>query len=308
LIIQPFSMKKHLCVAILLSSVLCSYAQNTGIGITTPRAPLHVYAGASGNMTPFQPMVVEGSSSTYINILAPATNESGIIFGNATDAASGGIIYNNLNITTGTPNGFQFRTNGNTTRMVVTSAGNVGIAIPTPVERLEVGGAVKAQAFKYTTPKQTYYSIPGVAFRSSGIGDTLILSTGNGTATLYSGVQFSSKSLIVPVQLPDKAIMQDLTVYFADNSSSLNYNIVLYRKTITSVFFPDNIGSTSTSGSSTTLVPYVMPIVTFGASNVVDNTLYTYYIVINSVGEFQWAFNSVVGAAIIRYTMTEPIP
>lgn len=298
-------MKKHLCAAILLLIALYSCAQNVGIGIATPRAPLHVFTASSGNTTPYHPLVVEGGSNTYVNLLAYDIYETGILFGNSTNAAHGGIIYNNLEPLPGTQNGFQFRTNGNVTRMVLTSGGNVGIGIIAPQEKLDVAGIVRAQSFKYSIPKQTIHSIPGVAFRSTGINDTLILSVGNGTATLYSVM--NTKSLIVPVQLPDKAIMQDMTVYFADNSSSVNYGIVLYRKTITSNFFPDNIGSTVTSGSSTTLVPYTTPIATFGNSNVIDNTLYTYYIVINSFDPFAWAFNSVVGAATIRYTMTEPL-
>jgi hypothetical protein len=299
-------MKRHLPAAIFSLIALYTHAQNTGIGITTPRAPLHIYTGFSGNVTPYQPLVVEGDNNSYVNIITPNLRESGILFGNLTDAASGGIIYNNTDPLPGTANGLQFRTNGNITRMVLTSGGNAGIGVMIPQERLDVSGNVRAQNFKYTNPKQTNYSIPGVAFRSTGIADTLILSIGNGTATLYSVM--NTKLLIAAVQLPDKAIMQDMTVYFADNSSSVNYNIVLYRKTITSNFFPDNIGSGVTSGSSVTLVPYIIPINTFGSSNVVDNTLYTYYIAINSPGDFAWAFNSVVGAAVIRYTMTEPIP
>src|SRR5262249_54179942 len=42
--------------------------------------------------------------------------------------ASGGIIYNNP----ANPNGLQFRTGGNNTRMSITSAGNVGVGTSTP--------------------------------------------------------------------------------------------------------------------------------------------------------------------------------
>ena len=102
-----------------------SQAQNTGIGITTPRAKLHVYGGASGNTTPFSPLVVESNTNTYINLLSPDANETSILFGKASDAASGGITYNSAN----TSNGLQFRTNGNLTRMLIRNNGDVGIAI-----------------------------------------------------------------------------------------------------------------------------------------------------------------------------------
>jgi hypothetical protein len=298
-------MKKYLFIALLFSVILYSNAQNTGIGITTPRAPFHLYTGPSGNTTPYHPMVVEGGGNTYINMLAYDIYETGILFGNSTNAANGGIIYNNLDPWPGTMNGFQFRTNGNATRMVLTGDGNVGIGVMYPQEKLDVAGSIRAQSFKYSTPKQSYHSIPGAAFTTATRGDTLNLSIGGGTATLYSVL--NTKMLIAPLQLPDKVTMQDMTVYFADNSSSVNYEIVLYRKTITSNLFPDNIGTTTTSGSSSTLVPYTIPINTVASNNVVDNSLYTYYIVIMSFGNFPWAFNSVVGAAVIRYTMTEPL-
>ncbi len=105
-----------------------SHAQNIGIGITTPRAKLHVFAGASGNTTPFLPVVVESNTSTYINLLSPDAFETSVLFGKASDAASGGIVYNNVN----TPNGLEFRTNGNLTRMAISSSGNVGIGTSTP--------------------------------------------------------------------------------------------------------------------------------------------------------------------------------
>ena len=92
----------------------------TGIGTSTPLANLHVFSGASGNITPFSPLVVEGSHNTYINLLSPNANETAILFGKAENAASGGIVYNSFN----TLNGFQFRANGNVTRMEIYSSGN----------------------------------------------------------------------------------------------------------------------------------------------------------------------------------------
>lgn len=93
---------------------------NVGIGTTEPLVRLHIQQGASGNASPFSPLVVEGGNNTYINLLSPNVNETGVLFGKAEDASSGGIVYNsNPNL-----NGFQFRVNGNTTKMALYFDGN----------------------------------------------------------------------------------------------------------------------------------------------------------------------------------------
>lgn len=101
---------------------------SAGIGVNNPAAKLHVRVGSSG-ATPFAgaAIIAENSTHSYISLLSPSTAESGIIFGNNTNAVSGGIFYNNP-FSPGAQNGLQFRTNGNITRMVLTDEGmlNVG--------------------------------------------------------------------------------------------------------------------------------------------------------------------------------------
>lgn len=80
----------------------------------------------------FSPLAVESNGHTYINILSPAVNEGAILFGQPGSSANGVIMYNN----TSTPNGFQFRNNGNLTRMVIDNSGNVGIGTTNPSEKL----------------------------------------------------------------------------------------------------------------------------------------------------------------------------
>ena len=127
-------MKKIILLLHLLAATFFAHAQNVGIGTTAPLTKLHISTGSSGNITPFSPLVVEGNSNTYINLLSPNTNETGLLFGKADNAASGAIVYNNVN----TLNGFQFRTNGNLTQMILNNSGNLGIGLSTPNAKLSI--------------------------------------------------------------------------------------------------------------------------------------------------------------------------
>src|SRR6266540_6012577 len=107
-----------------------------GIGTTAPEANLHVFKGSAGSVTAFSnaPLVVENSTNNYINLLAPDANETGILFGKPENNVSGGLIYNH----SATPNGLQFRTNGNFTRMVLTNTGRLGIGTTAPATELHL--------------------------------------------------------------------------------------------------------------------------------------------------------------------------
>jgi hypothetical protein len=116
-------------------------AQNIGIGIQAPQVKLHVAEGNSGaSPFAFTKLAIEGNTHTYINLLSPANLETAILFGNPNNSASGVIMYNN----TSTPNGFQFRTGGNITRMTITNTGQVGINNFSPQATLDVGGSLRA--------------------------------------------------------------------------------------------------------------------------------------------------------------------
>ncbi len=108
---------------------------NIGVGTNNPLTKLHVFNGSSGNGTPFSPLVVESNSNTYINLLSPNASETAVLFGKADNAASGGIIYNST-IPPSTPNGFQFRVNGNQIVATLNNAGNMGIGMGALTSRL----------------------------------------------------------------------------------------------------------------------------------------------------------------------------
>src|SRR6266404_4596249 len=118
---------------------------NVGIGTTSPRTTLHITSGASG-VLPYNSGsditvgTLESSANGYLSILTPSANQSGVLFGNVASNVAGGIVYNN----TATANGLQFRTNGNNTRMVIDSSGNVGIGTTNPSYKLEVAGEIRS--------------------------------------------------------------------------------------------------------------------------------------------------------------------
>ncbi|MBI3836000.1 MAG: hypothetical protein HY287_16865 [Planctomycetes bacterium] len=114
--------------------------RRVGIGTSTPDNTLHVQKASAGTITGHvnAPLVVENSGNTYVNLLSPDANESGILFGKPTGGnVAGGIVYDNV----ATPDGLQFRTNGNATRMVIDSTGDVGIGTTSPSNRLTVSGS-----------------------------------------------------------------------------------------------------------------------------------------------------------------------
>ncbi|MCX7926114.1 MAG: hypothetical protein N2554_09920, partial [Fimbriimonadales bacterium] len=112
-------------------------AGSVGIGTTAPQASLHVARAASGGTpTGGSVVVAENNANAYISVLTPNANESGILFANPSSAAAGGVIYNNP----ATPNGLQFRTNGNITQAVITNVGRMGVGTASPEARLHVQG------------------------------------------------------------------------------------------------------------------------------------------------------------------------
>ena len=153
---------------------------NVGIGTTSPAAPLHVVRGASGGTVNGNTlMTLERNGTGYLQLLTPNANESGILLGNASNSAAGGILYNN----SATLNGLQFRTNGNLTRMVIDASGNLGIGTPSPAEKLDI--AVNSGHILLGDPG-CLGGFNGIGFSSSLSGCSNYSLLGNGTDTIIN--------------------------------------------------------------------------------------------------------------------------
>jgi len=113
-----------------------------GIG-GIPKSRLYLLEGSSGYSGGYFPgITIEGGAGRWIDLVTPNGTENGILFGNPSNIASGGIVYNNV----ATPNGLQFRTNGNNTRMVLTKTQFLGIGITDPAFILDVFGRMRLRS------------------------------------------------------------------------------------------------------------------------------------------------------------------
>ena len=124
---------------------------NIGFGTSSPQRLLHVSNGSTG-VTPFSSScaVFEDDANVSISLITPSDNSSAIYFGNTISGVAGGIAYNSATI-----NGLDFRTNGNSTKVVIKGDGNMGIGDTSPNARLHVSKG---------TSGSSYFSTAGVVF------------------------------------------------------------------------------------------------------------------------------------------------
>ena len=109
-------------------------------------APFLVDAGdwglGSNAYAPGSGIILNSSANSYLNLLAPNNAETGVLFGKpAGGAANAGIVHNN----TGTLDGLQFRTGGNSTRMILNAAGRMGVGNTDPQELVDIGGRLQVR-------------------------------------------------------------------------------------------------------------------------------------------------------------------
>lgn len=109
---------------------------NVGVGTTAPDSKLHIHKATAGTVTADANSVAvfENSTNGYVTILTPDANERGVLFGEPSSNVAGGVLYNSPT----TPDGLQFRTNGNVMRMSIDNTGNLGIGIADAATPLDI--------------------------------------------------------------------------------------------------------------------------------------------------------------------------
>ncbi|MGB4845976.1 MAG: hypothetical protein WBP16_16030 [Ferruginibacter sp.] len=119
---------------------------NVAIGTTKPKAALHISRGSSGSNATIpssRTLLLEDNTSSYIQFLNPAANESGILAGNDLTLTKAGIIFN-------PDSSVSIRTGGSFNRMLVSRFGLVGINNTSPQVRLHVNSSSLTDAKHFT--------------------------------------------------------------------------------------------------------------------------------------------------------------
>ncbi len=228
-----------------------------GIGTAAPGDLLHVFGGdagtvlANGNAR----VIVEDNTNAYLNFLTPLANENGILFGVEGNGASGGIIYN----ASGNPLGLQFRTGGNSTKMVIDDTGNVGIGTIAPTGRLTVAGTsadvvLPTQSISTTEMFEESFTVSAGAVNGS---PTPGLSTSWATIeTLDVTCESSSGAvyLIACVELRNDAGLGSNTVELAITKAATPGSSEVHRHTVIGDSGADTYASVTIMGSDVTSV------------------------------------------------------
>jgi len=253
---------------------------NVGIGTTSPQAKLHVQDSSISPSSVYGTLIVEQSNESSIGILG--TTYSSVYFGDAQAPYTGGIVYKHSD------NHLEFRTNGNSEKMRITSGGNVGIGTITPDSKLDVTGGditvntsgVGFMNFKYGSvgSESTMGSIQttGIDLKINATSDLLLLpgsNVGIGTTSPNAKLDVQSSTtgnLLARVYNPNTGTSSSAAFRIASsannaNSASLQFSdSTAYTATISGDRVQGLVFRTSASGSNPITIPERMRITPTG--------------------------------------------
>jgi len=121
-------------------------AGSVGVGTTSPDGNVHIHNGTAGSVsanTGADELVVENNGSCGISLLAPDAQNTNVYFGAVTDNVGAFLRWNHdaglFKVSTDLAGAeMAFSTAGDTERMRIDSAGNVGIGVSSPVRLLHL--------------------------------------------------------------------------------------------------------------------------------------------------------------------------
>jgi len=242
-----------------LFAVVSLFAQNVGVGITTPTAPLHVKSTTNNN-----PLIIDGANFVYSTIAETGLNRGyfGSYAGNPEDVDFG--TY------TGNATGKIHFTIQATPKMTINSTGDVGIGTTTPNYRLQVAGGDLFINSNSGALRLGYDGLDQWEWATTGGGTTLLMANStngsswnyyhnfaqNGNLGIGTGLVAPAARLHVSTTASEVIRMQGASPYlsFYDNTDGyrgyLYYNSAANSLTLGSSFVPVKLGS---SGGTITL-------------------------------------------------------
>jgi hypothetical protein len=169
---------------------------NVGIGISSPKASLHVRKASSGSIATMsnRTMVIEDSTTSYVQLLNPNDEQTGIFSGNTSTLQRSGILFNadsSISLRTG---------NSSTNRVFVERGGQVGIANSAPEAQLHISFGGKLPNAKYAGNGTAIFENNDIGnariqFMSKSTSDFAIFS-GTDSTFFRSGITFTADSAI----------------------------------------------------------------------------------------------------------------
>jgi hypothetical protein len=194
---------------------------------------------------------------------------------------------------------------------LITGAGNVGLGISVPLERLHVSGNIRASSLAGTGSRDVradangnltaavrtkYFSTSNLAFIQEN-------TNGSSVANYFSGAVYASiplGTLKCPLYLPHGATITNARIYYSDNDATNDLTFSVQRTNL-----PNSGGiygtNQSSSGSSASVLSIDIPL-----SFTVDNLSNTYFITVTpKAGGSVWANSTSLSVRSVVITYTE---